>query len=104
MQTPLVSFAAGNGLTTTQTYTNPVERNKDWQLSPGNATHDFKTYGTFELPFGPGKLLFRGSHGVLARVIEVWQASYVVNLRAGATDNLSASSVNPTVLGKRPHC
>jgi hypothetical protein len=54
MQSPLTSFAAGNGLTTAQTYTNPVERNKDWQLSPGNAKHDFKGYGTFELPFGPG--------------------------------------------------
>ncbi len=97
MQTPLVSFAAGNGLTTAQTYTNPVERNKDYQLSPGNATHDFKTYGTFELPIGPGKLLMRGSHGVLARVIEGWQASAIVNLSAGQPANISASYINPTV-------
>jgi hypothetical protein len=102
MQSPLTSFAAGNGLTTAQTYTNPVERNKDWQLSPGNAKHDFKGYGTFELPFGPGKLLFRGSHGVLARVIEGWQASSVVNLSAGAPANISASYVNPTVIGNSP--
>ena len=102
MQTPLTSFAAGNGLTTAQTYTNPVERNKDWQLSPGNAKHDFKGYGTFELPFGPGKLLFSGSHGVLARVIEGWQASAVVNLSAGQPANISASYVNPTVIGNSP--
>jgi hypothetical protein len=102
MQTPLTSFAAGNGLTTAQTYTNPVERNKDWQLSPGNATHDFKGYGTFELPFGPGKLLMRGSHGVLARVIEGWQASAVVNLSVGQPANISASYVNPTVVGNSP--
>ena len=61
MQTPLVSFAAGNGLTTAQSYTNPVERNNDYQLTPGNATHDFKIYGTFELPIGPGKLLMGGT-------------------------------------------
>ena len=94
MQTPLVSFAAGNGLSTAQTYTNPVERNKDYQLSPGNATHDFKTNGTFELPIGPGKLLMGGSHGVLARVIEGWQTSGIVNLSAGQPANIPASYVN----------
>ena len=94
MQTPLVSFAAGNGLTTAQTYTNPVDRNKDCQLSPGNATHDFKSYGTFELPIGPGKLLMGGSHGVLARVIEGWQSSFIVNLSAGQPANISASYIN----------
>ncbi len=94
MQTPLVSFAAGNGLSTAQSYTNPVERNKDYQLSPGNATHDFKTYGTFELPIGPGKLLMSNSHGVLARVIEGWQASGIVNLSSGPPASISASYVN----------
>ena len=72
-------------MSTAQTYTNPVERNKDYQLSPGNATHDFKTNGTFELPIGPGKLLMGGSHGVLARVIEGWQTSGIVNLSVGTT-------------------
>ncbi len=94
MQTPLVSFAAGNGLTTVQTYTNPVERQKDWQLSPGNAKHDFKTYGTFELPIGPGKLLLANSHGVLARAIEGWQSSFIVNLSSGQPANIPASYVN----------
>ena len=65
-------------------------------LSPGNATHDFKTYGTFELPIGPGKLLMGGSHGVLARVIEGWQASAVVNLSSGPPASISASYTNPT--------
>jgi hypothetical protein len=102
MQTPLVSFAAGNGLTSAQTYTNPVEREKDYRLSPGNAKHDFKTYGTFELPIGPGKLLFSGSHGVLSRAIEGWQTSFIVNLSAGQPANISASYTNPTVVGASP--
>jgi hypothetical protein len=94
METPLVSFAAGSGLTSAQTYTNPVEREKDYRLSPSNAKHDFKGYGTFELPIGPGKLLFSGSHGVLARVIEGWQSSFIVNLSAGQPANIPASYVN----------
>jgi hypothetical protein len=43
MQTPLVGSAAGSGLTTAQTYTNPVERNKDYALSPNHVTHDFRS-------------------------------------------------------------
>ena len=102
MQTPLVSFAAGNGLSTAQSYTNPVERNKDYQLSPGNATHDFKTNGTFELPIGPGKLLMGGSHGVLAHVIEGWQISAIVNFFSGQPTSVPASYTNPTVVGASP--
>ena len=102
MQTPLVSFAAGNGLSTAQSYTNPVERNKDYQLSPGNATHDFKTNGTFILPIGPGKLLMGGSHGVLAHVIEGWQISAIVNFFSGQPTSVPASYTNPTVVGASP--
>jgi hypothetical protein len=94
MQTPLVSFAAGNGLSTAQSYTNPVERNKDYQLSPGNAAHEFKANGTFELPIGPNKLLMGGSHGALARVIEGWQTSAIVDLISGQPASIPASYVN----------
>jgi len=89
-------------LTTVQSYTNPVDRLKDWQLSPGNATHDFKTYGTFELPIGPGKLLFSGSHGVLARAIEGWQSSFIVNLNSGTPANIAASYTNASTLLASP--
>src|SRR5262249_32488035 len=94
MQTPLVGFAAGSGLTTAQTYTNPTQRDKDYTLSPNNVTHDFRSYGTFELPIGPNKLLFSGSSGVLARVIEGWQSSFIVNLSTGQPGTISASYLN----------
>jgi hypothetical protein len=54
------------------------------------------------LPFGPGKLLMGKSHGVLARIIEGWQASSVVNLSSGGPANISASYTNPTVVGASP--
>ena len=38
-------------------FTNPTDRNKDYTLNANNVTHDFRSYGTFELPFGPNKLL-----------------------------------------------
>ena len=39
-------------------YTNPAEREKDYILSGTHRTHEFRSNGTFELPFGPNKLLF----------------------------------------------
>lgn len=99
MQTPLVSFAAGNGLTATQAYTNPVEGLKDYALSPNSVTHDFKSYGTFQLPIGPGRLLLANSHGMLARAVEGWQSSFVMNLSSGPSSTgqsapISASYIN----------
>jgi hypothetical protein len=91
MQTPLVTANPGNGLNTAQAYTNPVDRLKDYALSPNNAAHDFKTYGSFELPIGPGKMLMGQSHGVLARIVEGWQSSYIVNLSTGQPIDVSAS-------------
>ena len=34
-------------------------RDADYTLQSTHRTHDFRSYGTFELPFGPGKLLAR---------------------------------------------
>ena len=91
LETPLTGAALGSGLNTVPTFTNPVERNKDYALSPNHATHDFRSNGTFELPIGPGKLLFRNSSGVVARIIEGWQTSFIVNLNTGQLASVSAS-------------
>src|SRR5262249_36140557 len=48
----------------------------------------------FELPIGPGRLLFRNSSGVLARATEGWQSSFIVNLSTGQPANISASYLN----------
>src|SRR5439155_7109094 len=57
-------------------------------------THDFRSYGTFELPAGPGRLLFRNSSGVLARLVEGWQTSFIINLNTGQPASLSATYLN----------
>src|SRR5262249_12069242 len=91
---PLVGSAAGSGLTTAQVYTNPTDRLKDYTLSPNNVTHDFRSYGTFELPIGPGRLLLGKSSGALARAVEGWQSSFIVNLSTGQPANIQSSYVN----------
>jgi hypothetical protein len=66
------------------TYTNPVDRHADYSIQADTRVHDFRTNGTFMLPIGPNKLLFGKSSGALARIIEGWQAGWIVNLNSGA--------------------
>jgi Carboxypeptidase regulatory-like domain/TonB dependent receptor-like, beta-barrel len=49
-----------------------------------NHAHVFKANAIYELPFGPGKTLGRGSHGVLARIIDGWQMGTIFNFFTGA--------------------
>ena len=86
----------GNAFSTLQTsptFTNPTDRDKDYALSSNHVTHDFRSYGTFELPVGPGKLLMRNSSGVLARVVEGWQTSFIVNLSTGQPISVSGANM-----------
>jgi hypothetical protein len=81
----------GGGLGTT--FTDPRDQHKDYAVLPDSRTHDFRTNGTFELPFGPGKMLLRNSSGVLARFVEGWQTSWIVNLNTGQPLSIAAQSM-----------
>jgi hypothetical protein len=74
-------------------FTDPTDRNKDYTLNANNVTHDFRSYGTFELPFGPGKLFFRKTSGWAARVVEGWQTSFIVNLSTGQPMSVGAGNM-----------
>jgi hypothetical protein len=74
-------------------FTNPLERELDYTLLPDTRIHDFRNSGTFELPFGPGRTLLGNSSGVLARVVEGWQMSWIVNLNTGAPLNIAAQNM-----------
>jgi hypothetical protein len=73
-------------------YTDPTDRGGDYTLQTGDRRHDFRTNGTFELPIGPGQLLFRNSSGVWARIIEGWKMSWIVNVASGAPGNIVAQN------------
>jgi hypothetical protein len=92
----------GGGLGTT--FTNPADRHKDYALLPDTRVHDLRTNGTFVLPIGPGKMLFTNTSGILARVIEGWQTSWIVNLNTGQPLNITAQNMlyangTPDVVG-----
>ena len=71
-----------------------MERNKDYALAPTHVSQDFRSFGTFELPIGPNKLVLGKSSGVLARIVERWQTSFIVNASSGQP----ASVVGATML------
>jgi hypothetical protein len=75
------------------TYTNPLERDRDYGLSGSHITHDFRANGTFDLPFGPNRLLFRNSSGWVARTLEGWQTSFILNLNSGTPASIVAGNM-----------
>ena len=84
----------GGGLTSGDpVYTNPADRQADYALGGNDVTHDFRSFGTFELPIGPNKLLFGNTSGVLARAIEGWQTSFIVNASTGQPTNIGAANM-----------
>jgi hypothetical protein len=74
-------------------FTNPVDRSKDYTLMPDSRTHDFRTNGTFALPIGPGEKLLGHSSGILARVVEGWQTSWIINANTGQPLNIVAQNM-----------
>src|SRR5207249_2219883 len=74
-------------------FTDPRNQAADYTLLRTNRTHVVRTYGSFDLPIGPNKLLAGKSTGVLARVIEGWQTSWIINLSSGAPLTINAQSM-----------
>ena len=74
-------------------YTNPADRQKDYALAAQHVTHDFRAFGTFELPVGPNKLILANTSGWVARLIEQWQASFILNMNTGQPASIVARNM-----------
>ncbi len=57
-------------------FTSPFDRSRDYRELRGRR-HAFNTYGTFQLPIGPGQLIAGNSSGLAARLIEGWEMSWI---------------------------
>jgi hypothetical protein len=64
-------------------YNDPLNREFDHQMGNERA-HDFRLNGTLALPIGPNKLFFANTSGWVARIIEDWQTSFILNLSTGS--------------------
>jgi hypothetical protein len=74
---------ANAGSTGGAAYTDPLMRDLD-RVRGVESLHSLRSNGTIELPIGPGKLFFSGASGWLARLIEGWQTSFILNMGTGA--------------------
>jgi hypothetical protein len=74
-------------------YTNPAERSEDYNLAANHVTHDFRANATYALPFGPNKLLFRNTRRWVARTIEGWQTSFIINANTGSPVSIGAGNM-----------
>jgi hypothetical protein len=74
-------------------YTDPLNRAGDYTLLTSDRKHVFTSYGTFDLPIGPNRSFFSNTNGTLARILENWQASWIVNLSSGQPLNITSQSM-----------
>jgi len=80
----LGSDSAGDSAIFFSDYRTLRNENLDKELLAFNHENVFKVNSLYELPFGPGKALGRGSHGVLGRVIGGWQTGAIFSYFTGA--------------------
>ena len=59
-------------------YIDPANRRLNYGVQPNNP-QALRMNGTVELPVGPGRLLLSNAHGWVARAIERWQTSFILN-------------------------
>jgi hypothetical protein len=98
------------GLTnlTANAYTDPLNRAADYTALGSDRRHVMTSYGTFDLPIGPNKLFFSKSSGLLARLLENWQASWIATVSSGVPLTISAQSMLfangvPDLVGQFPY-
>jgi hypothetical protein len=75
------------------TFTDPLNQRADYTYTGNHRAHDLRTNGTFELPIGPNKLLLGNSSGWLARLVERWQTSVILNLTSGSRSSITAANM-----------
>src|SRR5262249_17035133 len=68
---------------------NPLDRREN-TLQAGNRPHELRANGIIELPIGPNKMFFGKTSGWIARALERWQTSWILNLSSAPYANITA--------------
>jgi hypothetical protein len=69
----------------------PRDLSTGYVLLDSDRPHNWVTYGNFELPFGPNRLIGTNTHGALAKVIGGWQIGWITTVQSGAPLSISAN-------------
>jgi hypothetical protein len=59
-------------------------------------THDFRSNGTFELPFGPSRKFLSGAPSWVSRIVERWQLGGIFSWSSGAPLTITAANSENT--------
>ena len=94
----------------TSNYRDVYNRHIDHTLLAFHRTHSFRSNGTLQFPFGPGKRLLGNAPGWVSRIVERWQLGAVGNWGSGAPLNITATTASftqstantPVILGDFP--
>ena len=107
-RTLAVSGGLGSGGGFNGVYRDLLNQRADYSLQPSHRLHEFRSFGSFELPFGPGKLLAGNAGGWAARLIEGWEVGAIFNVNSGAPldigsgRTLYAATGTPDIVGAFP--
>jgi len=85
--------AAGNANLGDTTTSERDPRNRDLQkgLLTFHRTHGLKGHGTWQLPFGPNRLLLANAPGWVHRIVEGWNVSGILSWNSGQPLNLTST-------------
>jgi hypothetical protein len=102
-----VAAPTADGGGTTAAYRDFLDRHADYTVATFQRTHNLRGYATFQLPFGPGKLLGGNTDGFVAHVIEGWQIGTIFDFSTGSPLNVSATTTvnrtgTPDIVGDFP--
>jgi len=89
----------GSGQEMLDSFRNGRDRSQDKRILSFDRKFVFRNSGAVELPFGPGKRFLNASSGVLARLLERWQVSPIVNLFSGTPFSFTSTAATFNQLG-----
>ena len=96
------SYTWSKSLGYSGSWTDILNRSADYTVQGADRRHVFTTYGTFDLPFGPNRLLLSKTSGALERLVQGWQLSWIGNASSGSP--LSISAALRVVAARRETC
>ena len=88
-------------------YLDPRNRSLNKSLLAFHRTHDFRSNGTLEMPFGPDRKFLNSAPGFVSRIVERWQLGGIFSWSSGAPITITASECRTDLdagAGDRQHC
>ena len=72
--------------------TDPANLAADYTLLSSHRAHNWVTYGSWNLPIGPGQLLGRNTSGWIGRAIGGFQTSWITTVTSGSPLSITVNN------------